>query len=49
VMIVAGVVGSWLGLKALDRIPAVYFKRIFRVVITLMALRLAWQALTAFV
>ncbi len=49
VMIVAGVVGSWLGLKALDRIPAVYFKGIFRVVITLMALRLAWQALMAFV
>ena len=43
-MIVFGIFGSWLGLKLLDRIPAHHFKRIFRVVITAMAIRLMWQA-----
>lgn len=43
-MIASGAVGSWLGLKALNRIPAHHFKRIFRIVITAMAIRLIWQA-----
>ncbi len=44
-MIISGTVGSWLGLKALNRIPATHFQRIFRAIITLMALRLVWQAI----
>ena len=43
-MILAGTVGSWLGLKLLDRIPSEQFKQIFRWVVTLLALRLLWQA-----
>ncbi|HEY6612658.1 MAG TPA: TSUP family transporter, partial [Pseudomonas sp.] len=43
-MIVAGVAGSWLGLKLLDRIPAAHFKRAFAWIVTLLALRLLWQA-----
>ncbi|MNY57395.1 Sulfite exporter TauE/SafE [compost metagenome] len=43
-MIVAGVAGSWLGLKLLDRIPAEHFKRAFAWIVTLLALRLLWQA-----
>lgn len=44
-MIIFGLLGSWLGLKLLNRIPTEYFKRIFRIVITAMAIRLIWQAL----
>lgn len=43
-MIVAGVAGSWLGLRLLDRIPAAHFKRAFAWIVTLLALRLLWQA-----
>ena len=43
-MIAFGILGSWQGLKLLNRIPARHFKRIFRVVITAMAVRLVWQA-----
>jgi uncharacterized membrane protein YfcA len=43
-MILAGMAGTWLGLKLLDRMPAAQFKRIFAWVVTLMALRLLWQA-----
>lgn len=43
-MIVAGVAGSWLGLKLLDRTPAAHFKRAFAWIVTLLALRLLWQA-----
>lgn len=43
-MVLAGAVGSWLGLKLLDRMPAEQFKRVFRWIVTLLALRLLWQA-----
>ena len=43
-MILAGALGGWLGLKPLDRIPAAHFKRVFRWIVTLLALRLLWQA-----
>lgn len=43
-MILAGTLGSWLGLKLLERIPPAQFKRAFAWVVTLLALRLLWQA-----
>lgn len=43
-MILGGVLGTWLGLKALNKLPADKFKLIFKGLITLMALRLIWQA-----
>ncbi|MCV6588765.1 MAG: sulfite exporter TauE/SafE family protein [Marinobacterium sp.] len=43
-MIVSGTVGSWLGLKLLNRVPVVLFRQMFRWGITLLALRLIWQA-----
>ncbi|MCL7462362.1 sulfite exporter TauE/SafE family protein [Pseudomonas sp. NW5] len=43
-MLLAGTLGSWLGLKLLDRLPAARFAQIFRVLVTLLALRLLWQA-----
>lgn len=43
-MILAGTLGSWLGLKLLDRLPGALFARIFRVLVTVLALRLLWQA-----
>ncbi len=44
-MIASGFLGTWLGLKALHRIPAEHFKTGFRIIVTLLALRLLWQAL----
>lgn len=43
-MILGGMFGTWLGLKMLNKIPAGHFKLIFKTVITLLALRLLWQA-----
>lgn len=43
-MTFGGVVGTWLGLKMLNKIPTGHFKVIFKTVITLLALRLLWQA-----
>lgn len=43
-MVLAGALGSWFGLKLLDRMPAEQFKRVFRWIVTLLALRLLWQA-----
>ena len=43
-MILGGMFGTWLGLKMLNKIPAGHFKVIFKTVITLLALRLLWQA-----
>lgn len=47
-MVLAGFVGTWLGLKLLNRIPAQHFKKLFRLLITVLALRLLWQAATAY-
>lgn len=43
-MILAGTLGSWWGLKLLNRVPASLFRQLFRWGITLLALRLLWQA-----
>ena len=43
-MILGGMAGTWLGLKMLNKIPAGHFKLIFKTVITLLAVRLLWQA-----
>ena len=43
-MIMGGAVGTWLGLRALNRIPTRYFHIAFKSVITLLAIRLLWQA-----
>ncbi|WP_245601077.1 sulfite exporter TauE/SafE family protein [Marinobacterium jannaschii] len=46
-MIGAGFVGTWLGLKVLNRLPVKLFSQLFKLVITLLALRLLWQGLAA--
>lgn len=43
-MIAAGALGTWLGLQLLNRIPAHLFRRIFSLIVTLLALRLLWQS-----
>lgn len=45
-MVVAGALGTWLGLKLLARQSNHNFGRWFNVFLTLLALRLIWQALT---
>lgn len=43
-MIVSGALGTWLGLNVLKRIPADWFRVLFKGVVTLLACRLIWQA-----
>jgi len=43
-MIGAGALGTWIGLHLLRRIPAERFGLIFRILLTLLALRLLWLA-----
>lgn len=43
-MIIGGAAGTWLGLRALNRIPTRYFQVAFKTLITLLAIRLLWQA-----
>ena len=43
-MIVSGALGTFLGLKVLKRVPAEKFMLTFKIVVTLLALRLLWQA-----
>lgn len=43
-MIVCGFVGTWLGLHVLKRISNRHFQLIFNVLLTVLALRLIWQA-----
>lgn len=43
-MILSGMLGTWIGLNLLRRVSSVWFNRLFRVVVTLLALRLLWQA-----
>lgn len=45
-MIVAGGVGTWIGLHVLHKMSGERFKTIFRLTITLLALRLLWQAIS---
>lgn len=49
VMIASGAVGTWVGLRLLNRLPAKLFKNGFRLVITLMALRLLWDGINTLV
>jgi uncharacterized membrane protein YfcA len=43
-MIASGAVGTWIGLRLLRRFSDTHFQTVFRVVLTLLALRLIWQA-----
>lgn len=45
VMIIAGAIGTWVGIHLLRRFSDQRFHRVFQVLLTLLALRLAWQAL----
>lgn len=44
-IVVAGVFGNWLGLKLLNRLPEPLFRTGFKVLVTVLAARLIWQAL----
>lgn len=44
VMIASGSLGSWVGGKALNRIPERLFRAVFRTLLTILALRLLWVA-----
>lgn len=44
-MILSGLMGTWMGLKLLNRIPEALFKQIYKVVVTLLAMRLLWQVM----
>ncbi|EKE84493.1 sulfite exporter TauE/SafE family protein [Idiomarina xiamenensis] len=46
-MAVAGIIGTWLGLQLLGRLSDKHFQRWFNLILTLLALRLLWQALFA--
>lgn len=48
-MMLAGFIGTWVGLHGLKRISNARFNQIFRWVITLLALRLLWVALEALI
>ena len=45
-MIAAGAVGTWLGLRMLGRLTNKRFGQVFKIVLTLLAARLIWQALS---
>ncbi|EAR62840.1 sulfite exporter TauE/SafE family protein [Neptuniibacter caesariensis] len=47
-MVLGGMAGTWLGLRMLNKIPTQHFRIIFKTVITLMAVRLLWQASQVF-
>ncbi|WP_166111035.1 sulfite exporter TauE/SafE family protein [Pseudoalteromonas sp. Z9A5] len=44
-MVLSGAVGTWLGIKLLHSMPADKFKRVFKFILTLLALQLAWQGI----
>ena len=44
IMIASGALGTFIGLKVLKRVPAEKFMLAFKIVVTLLALRLLWQA-----
>lgn len=46
-MIASGAIGTWLGLKLLNRIPADKFRLLFKIILTVLALRLLYQALAS--
>jgi uncharacterized membrane protein YfcA len=44
-MIASGAIGTWIGLKLLRRFSDRHFQTVFRIILSLLALRLIWQAL----
>ncbi|WP_232364457.1 sulfite exporter TauE/SafE family protein [Salinimonas lutimaris] len=46
-MIVTGAAGTWIGLRLLRQLSSAWFIRAFKIVVTLLALRLLWQAMAA--
>lgn len=44
VILLAGLFGNWLGLRLLHRLPEAAFRTGFKVLVTVLALRLLWQA-----
>jgi len=46
-MILCGTAGTWLGLRLLRHIPSQQFHRLFKLIVSLLALRLLWQAGTS--
>jgi uncharacterized protein len=47
-MVAGGAFGTWLGLHVLRRMPDRHFKRLFNWLLTLLAVRLIWQAIMSF-
>lgn len=45
-MIMCGTLGTWLGLRMLKHIPPKQFQGLFKMIVSLLALRLLWQAST---
>lgn len=43
-MVLSGAMGTWVGLKLLNKLPDMHFQKIFNIVLTLLAVRLVWQA-----
>lgn len=48
-MIASGSLGTWVGLRLLNRIPAERFQQIFKGLVTLMALKLLWDGVSQLV
>lgn len=46
IMILAGAAGTWIGLHWLHKMSAGRFRTVFRITITLLAVRLLWQAIS---
>ena len=46
-MISAGAIGTWIGLRLLKRMKDHHFQNLFNWILTLLALRLIWQSVTA--
>lgn len=43
-MIAAGAIGTWIGLKVLRRVSDQHFRLLFRIILSVLAVRLLWQA-----
>ncbi|WP_432697200.1 sulfite exporter TauE/SafE family protein [Marinobacterium sp. YM272] len=48
-MVASGALGTWIGLNLLKKIPAERFSLIFKTLVTLLALRLIWLAVTGLI
>ncbi|MGD2167872.1 MAG: sulfite exporter TauE/SafE family protein [Gammaproteobacteria bacterium] len=44
-MVISGAIGTWCGLRLLRRFPAQHFQTVFKIVLSLLAIRLLWQAI----